>query len=606
MKAIFIKILSKGALLLMALGFLWGVASCNDPLEGKTYKTSDELMMDEFMSNPDNQLTDFLKIVDKANYRGMLHAYGTYTCFAPTNEAVQSYLLSKSKTIESLSQAEAADFVSYHIVADTLSTASFVQGRLDVVNLQKQFLLTHFIADPTGIYYLIDRKARILHANLREGNGIIHIVNSVLSRPDKTLGQAIEALSDNYSILKGLIKDTGFDKILNDSSVKYTFVLQNDSIFKSLGIETRAALLQRLRSNTPEISNDDTLLLRFVQYHCVTNRQYLRDLVNASSETTCAPKEVFALTLAKDSLIANRFQIGQLNEPGIIMDRFGRNTDVTCSNGVLQEVLGQLEIKRRKPYRVYWDMADQPEMRALKGFRKAGTSAVFKPGELSEMTWAGSNSPYVTYACSSFNYSDVKNTQYAYQDHLEFRIGTTVVKWMDIKTPLLIAGNYKVWICWRRIGNAGTATMRTIFKQDGQSDQILPSVFDMASYMTIYKNDGTKQTSDIYTSECNMDDDRMVQSGFKVYTAKYITTVNESAYLGTIRVNATGRHTIRFEALQAGSVENYDMIQFIPEDENQVWPMVAPDGSLVNKGTKYWNIYPYQQAPDTTTVVTTP
>ncbi len=604
MKTIFLKKVTGGMLLLLTACFLFGVTACSDPLDGKTFKTSDELMMDEFMADPVNNLTDFLKIVDKANYRGMLHAYGKYTCFAPTNEAVQTYLQSKNKTIESLSQAEAADFASYHIVGDTLSTADFIEGRLEVVNLQKQFLLTHIKADPTGIYYLVDRKAKIIRQNLREGNGIIHVVDNVLSKPEKTLAQNIDALPESYSIFKKLIKDTGFEKVLNDTAVKYTFVLQSDSVFKSLGIDSRDALLQRLRTNTPEIANNDTLLLRFVQYHCVPSRQYLRDLVNATSESTLAPKEVFALTLAKDSLIANRFQIGELHEPGILMDRTGVNTDITCSNGVLQEVKGQLEIKRRRPYRVYWDFADQPEIRALKGFRKAGTSATFKPGELSEMTWAGSNSPNVSYYCTSFSSSNIKDTQYAFGDHVDFRIGTTVIKWMEIKTPLLIAGNYKVWICWRRIGNAGTASMRTIFKQDGASDQILPSVFDMAAYMTIPSTSGANIGNDKYTSEATVDFDKMLQSGFKVYTAKYINSVNESALLGTIKVSSTGRHTIRFEALQTGSVENYDMLQFIPEDEDQVWPMVAPNGDLIKKGTPYWQIYPYQAAPDTTTVVT--
>ncbi|HJD76521.1 MAG TPA: fasciclin domain-containing protein, partial [Bacteroides reticulotermitis] len=75
---------------LLVLTIFWG-SSCDDELEGTVYRTSDVKMIDEYLEDPTNNLTDFLAIIDKADYRGMLHAYGTYTLFAPTNAAVEKY-----------------------------------------------------------------------------------------------------------------------------------------------------------------------------------------------------------------------------------------------------------------------------------------------------------------------------------------------------------------------------------------------------------------------------------------------------------------------------------------------------------------------------------
>lgn len=589
------KIISLGRNMIQFLPaiLILSVLSCVNPLDNETFRTSNVKMIDEYMADPANQLTDFLKLIDKADYRGMLHAYGTYTCFAPTNEAVQQYLQANNKTIETITQAEAAQIVGYHVINDTIPTAAFAEGRLNSPNIVKQYLLTHTDVDPTGDFYRVNRVAKMTKEDLRQGNGIIHVLDKVLTAPDKSLSQMINELPDSeFSIMKQLIKDTQFDQVLAVDTIKATFIMQRDSVFRALGIDTREKLLVRLRDNTPEITGDDILLKMFVQYHCIPERVYLRDLILASALNTYAPKEVLSFSMSKDTLLTNRFQIGQLNEPGVVIDRTGAFTDITCTNGVIQEAKGQVEIKRRKPYRVYWDFADQPEIRALKGYRKPGTSQGFADGELSEMRWGGKGTPQVTYYCGGWG--GVKG-QWVNGDQLTFRICTTVITWMEIKLPLLIKGNYKVWFCWRR---ANPGTFRSTFKQEGEDDQVLPTVFNLESYMPLPTTDGSAAEG-TYTSSGKLDFDNQVQQGWKSYTPKYITSVFCSRLLGTIKVTSTGRHTLRLEALSVskGDGNYFDMIQFIPEDEDQVWPMISADGKLIQKGTPYWQIYPYEAEP---------
>ena len=89
------------------LNTFWGVLSlfflnaCEDSLMGSVYQTTSEQMLDEYM---DEHLGEFLKIVHKSDYRGMLHAYGAYTCLAPTDEAVRKFMEKEGKTIDELTK----------------------------------------------------------------------------------------------------------------------------------------------------------------------------------------------------------------------------------------------------------------------------------------------------------------------------------------------------------------------------------------------------------------------------------------------------------------------------------------------------------------------
>ncbi|HNZ81843.1 MAG TPA: hypothetical protein PKL43_08270, partial [Bacteroidales bacterium] len=82
-------------------------SSCKTNLDKGLYQTTAELMIDEYLES-EEELSLFLNIIDIADLRGMVHAYGTYTCFAPTNRAVSEYLEDKNLDLATLSQAEAA------------------------------------------------------------------------------------------------------------------------------------------------------------------------------------------------------------------------------------------------------------------------------------------------------------------------------------------------------------------------------------------------------------------------------------------------------------------------------------------------------------------
>ncbi|MCD8165403.1 MAG: fasciclin domain-containing protein, partial [Bacteroides sp.] len=561
---------------------LLGVFSCKDELEGSVYRTSEIPMIDEYMEVEANGLTDFLSLVDKADYRGMLHAYGTYTCFVPTNNAVQEFLREKGISLESISEEEAQAFVGIHVVNDTLATSDFVDGRLISATIRNQYLTVATKNDTSGeVYIEVNRQARIIEKDISLGNGYIHVVDHVLEESIQTVWETIKSLPDvEFSIMKELIRDTGFDKVLSQSgdSVFYSYFLQCNEVFHELGVDTRSALLERLQENTPDITDNDALLLNFVQYHCVPERKYVTDMLYASAFSTYGSNQVLTFNLDGDNILINEFKIGELDEDGVPVDRNSIYTDLTCFNGVIHEVLGQLEIKNRKAYRVYFDLADQPEIRALKDFRKPGATASFTNEDLSEVEFPALTLGYYCYAWTD----DLRNA-YAYGDYLDFRISTANLSWIEFTTPLLVEGTYNVWLCTRRAVPETSANIRASFKQTGEEDQIM-------NVVNLYNDIGSGLTDGV------PDDDKLLQENKKSYTTSptfQVFNTYHGSLLGTIRVSSTGRHILRMDALNTPRATHFDMLQFIPVDEDQVWPKVAGDGTWVYKNTPGCEIYPY-------------
>ncbi|MDD4361791.1 MAG: fasciclin domain-containing protein [Bacteroidales bacterium] len=559
-------------------------SSCKTNLDKGLYQTSAELMIDEYLESEDD-LSLFLNIVDIADLRGMVHAYGTYTCFAPTNQAVNAYFEANGLDLASLSQADAAYMVKYHFVSDTLSTADFVESRLNAANMNNQFLTTKTELDDEGnVQIIVNRKAKILVSNVRLGNGLVHVVDHFLSLPENSVEESLMAMPDSvFSTMKSFVSklktdyNIKIDDYLQDTAY-ITLLVQTNAAFEKAEIANITDLLARLKENDLKSEfSDQQLLSNWLGYHCLPGRIYIADVLLSTTLTTSVKGQPITVSLVDEHVYLNRFKTERIDEDGIFLDRQGNYVDYNCSNGVVQTVDDMLEIIQRAAYRVYWDMGDQPEIKALKGYRKAGTSVTYQPGELSMMNWGGTTNPTVTY--SAWGLPDIngaydQKSQYVYNDYLTFRVCARVMQWLEIKTPVLVAGKYHVWICWRRMN---PCKFRTTFKQEGEEDQVFPAVVDLQDYMPV-----------------ELDDDQLEAKAWKQYNAKFRISVFNSKNIATIDVKTTGSHILRFDALidSKDVGNNWDMIQFIPINDDQVWPMIAMDGTLVPKGTPDCQIFP--------------
>jgi hypothetical protein len=345
-----------------------------------------------------------------------------------------------------------------------------------------------------------------------------------------------------------------------------TFLGETDSVLKVAGYSSYAALKARF-NNTGNPRNTNDSLYLYMAYHIITGLnapRYVADILSVTSLPSIAPQQVVTITFSGQQVLLNQATFNGIAEAGILIDR--TNSDNTASNGVVHTLLGDIYIKIRQPYGVYWDVADQPEIRKLTSiFRKASKFNDFSPGQLADVTWPNNITiRYNVEASSSANF-------FYWDDCLtwSFRSASTLINYIELKTPLLVAGRYKVWICVRRAAG-GYATQTSV---DGVP---LSRVLDLTAYLP------SSSASDAV----------LESQGFKRYstvsggTVGSTNTTQVGQLAGVVDIATTDRHLIRLTSLKDGpsaSGTNFslDMIQFIPVNNDQQYPRFKRDGSVV-------------------------
>ena len=67
-------------------------ACVDNDFSDKNYYTATKRTAAQLISDSPERYSKFQQILERANYYNVLSTYGTFTVFAPTNEAVETYL----------------------------------------------------------------------------------------------------------------------------------------------------------------------------------------------------------------------------------------------------------------------------------------------------------------------------------------------------------------------------------------------------------------------------------------------------------------------------------------------------------------------------------
>lgn len=522
--------------------------------------TTDVNIVDYLRKSPD-QYSELVKALDKTNISPFLNAYGTYTLFAPTNDAFKIYLKEIGKTsVDEVDVTVLRDLLRLHIISDTVRSTSFTDGKLYAPTMQGQFLTTGVVPE-TGAT-VVNRQALALQLNMLTGNGYVHTVDHVLQPATLTLAKQIEG-NAKYSIITQALKETGWYDTLNtivtaDTTRRWrTFLLESDSVLKVAGFPTYASFKAKY-SNTgnPKLATDSLNL--YIAYHMLFDIKYIADIVSFTSHNTYAPQQVVTQLLDGQKVLLNQATFNGVFEAGIPMNR--ATSDLPATNGVLHNLNGQLLLKKRDPFRVDFDIAAQPEIIKLTSiYRKVGKSQTFALGQLKDVTWQNVNSTpqYTTEAATTSNF-------YWWDDHFDFnmRFGNAAANnWIEFKTPLLVKGKYKVWVCFRR----------------ASVGQYIQLSFDGVP---------TSKLIDLTTAlNGALAGAALEATGYKRYTI--VTTSNNYAmFAGIVDVTTTDRHLLRFTCVKdqgsgANNTSTVDFVQFIPVDQDQQRPLYGRDGTIL-------------------------
>jgi uncharacterized surface protein with fasciclin (FAS1) repeats len=548
--------------------------------ENITYSTTSTVNMYSYLEQQTDQFSLFKQIIDKAGYSSFLNTYGNYTLFAPNNAGVTAYLKATNKaSVDNIDEATAKKIVSISLIADTISSQFFSDGKMRSPTATGQYLITG-VTNVGGVSSItINRQANLVKSNTRVGNGIIHTIDNVLLPAPLTLAQMVEQNS-NYSIFTEALKATGFYDTLNvpttsatNANRKYlTLIAQTNDVFRAAGIADFNALKAKY-SKTGNPKNVQDSLYLFMAYRIFPELSYVSDIVATSSHTTLAPLEVTTSEIKDQSVLLNNIVFNGVLELGVEIDR--ALSDNSASNGVLHTVKTNYTIKVRRPTPIYFDVADQPEVRRTPGlFRVRGKSNDFKYGQIADIDFplaAASNTAgqNLTYTVQNAVSSDYFYGGDSFTCGQRFRTGPGM-NYIEFKTPLLVKGRYKVWVDYKKTN--GQALIVTF---DGQS--VFANTFNQADNVSDFETDA-----------------QLESKGYKRYSEAPIAAAggsntnasgHASRLLGVINITTTDRHKIRFTAT-AGSGANHvlqlDLIEFRPIDmPSQIFPRFARDGSLI-------------------------
>ena len=198
---------------------LLGMASCSDEPDAANYYTFTGEMMSDFLKSPDRpQYSKFATIVERAGLMDLLATYGHYTCFVPSNDAVDAFLQKRGLSdLSQLTDADCDTIARTHLVSNMYTTFEMVTDRLPTANLMNRYLATSrgFDNDSNAVIFL----EGIAHINfeLKDDsveNGIVQPIDQVI---EKSNSYVTDAMRDNprISTFYNALKATGvYDDVL--------------------------------------------------------------------------------------------------------------------------------------------------------------------------------------------------------------------------------------------------------------------------------------------------------------------------------------------------------------------------------------------------------
>ena len=249
----------------MSIGLLFFFCACTEEID-----TSDRFVFTEstiagYLSNHEEYseyvaLLKEQKVVDKEDattvYQ-LLTAYGSYTCFAPTNSAIQLYL--DSLVIKGIIPVASWDAFPDERTKDSVRTVLVLNSILDGTKQNLKYLVAEFpkTNEEFGINTMADRKISVTYEkpniekcsidgicpvdiknrDILTLNGYIHQVGYVINPSNETLGGTLHKYAIDYesgfSIIAGLVEACGLtDTLSKDRDERYETLYLNGAFPK--------------------------------------------------------------------------------------------------------------------------------------------------------------------------------------------------------------------------------------------------------------------------------------------------------------------------------------------------------------------------------------
>jgi len=242
-------------------------------------------------SGPTNNIADYVTLNDDLSTLALalkagelidtLSGYGPFTVFAPTNEAFAKLpAATLAHLLDPANLKELDAVLTYHVAAGSVYAKDITDGE-KIKTVEGQ--------DVTASIYMGNRvfinNALVTTADVATSNGVVHIIDTVLSlpKPLRTIFDSIAHVEQSYAQFQLLIQASGLDRTLNDpKDGPFTVFVPTDEAFAKLPRGTVDRLCE------PENIDE---LLELLNYHIIANGKSLRAGCTKVGRT-CGPNDL--------------------------------------------------------------------------------------------------------------------------------------------------------------------------------------------------------------------------------------------------------------------------------------------------------------------------
>jgi len=229
-----------GAFVLFVVAALQvAVVSCSDDPGVENYYTQSKEYASNYLKNRE-QYSEYLKILERArgeyNLRlvDMLGTYGSYTVFAPTNEAVEKYLASRGFTSVDELSVEDCDTIALNSIIE----AAYFSTDVNEGPYPKSNMLEHILSinsykewdaqkQDSVLAMYVNQASQITHADDSVANGVVHTVSTVVGSPNDLIG-AVILKDEKCKLYSSALLVTGIMDTLQDHYVDETYGWKSD------------------------------------------------------------------------------------------------------------------------------------------------------------------------------------------------------------------------------------------------------------------------------------------------------------------------------------------------------------------------------------------
>lgn len=184
------------------------VSCIDDDVAQDSYYTFTGEMVTDYLMNREETFSDFINVLQRAKLWDLLSTYGSFTCFAPTNDAIRDYMKKRGfSSIDAVPDAECDTLAWMHLLKVAYYTTDLGDGSLPTTNMNNRYLTLTCDTLNGNVVYHINSSEMIARDDSVE-NGVMHVVNQVISSSSVLLGELI-CNDPNLSLFGQALKMTG-------------------------------------------------------------------------------------------------------------------------------------------------------------------------------------------------------------------------------------------------------------------------------------------------------------------------------------------------------------------------------------------------------------